>query len=168
MAGPLPIAISILGTRSPSRPFHHPAASLVRCPPLGLQRLPVTARLPVLDFTEFHAAASECARFHFSIFPRPRQIVHSGALQRIPVHLHALREHCENLLAKVGVEGSNPFARSSFQNALRPRNSAVFFHVWPQFSTGQKSDFDGSGYSRVTRAVGVLNLPEGWPSICFA
>src|SRR5690606_26377793 len=32
----------------------------------------------------------------------------------------------EHNLAKVGVEGSNPFARSSFPTSPKPRNSAAF------------------------------------------
>ena len=48
----------------------------------------------------------------------------------------------EHNLAKVGVEGSNPFARSSSPNASRPRNAGAFsFLKHNSFSSGSRPGF---------------------------
>jgi hypothetical protein len=49
------------------------------------------------------------------------QIADSRAWQRIAAHRSELPERCNFPLAKVGVEGSNPFARSNF---LKPKTTA--------------------------------------------
>ena len=67
---------------------------------------------------------------------RPRRLPHSGSTERTPAHCAAIAGHGNSQLAKVGVVGSNPIARSSFPNIakvaesrrfwtdLRPRNEA--------------------------------------------
>ena len=61
-----------------------------------------------------------------------------------------------NYLAKVGVEGSNPFARSNIENARKPRKTAAF-----RISEDRKDgDFEGPRRREVTTGLHVQRRAE--------
>ena len=86
----------------------------------------VTARSRALDFAVVHASLPECDAIHRSDNFQPPKSAHSRVLKRNPWSSRATQRRRNFSLAKVGVEGSNPFARSSFQ-VLRSRGIPRFF-----------------------------------------
>jgi hypothetical protein len=87
----------------------------------------VTSRLQFLARLPLHGITSHSARAHAAIadccgLPR----VKSSAIPSNRNELCKLLKQFSFLLAKVGVEGSNPFARSKFEDLQRPRHGGLF------------------------------------------
>jgi hypothetical protein len=77
--------------------------------------LPVTSRLQSPAFTGVPTGAPHFTRVQINI---PRGAAYSRAPKRNRAHLSSMRGRRSFPLAKVGVEGSNPFARSSVPNQI--------------------------------------------------
>ena len=81
--------------------------------------LPLGLQFPA--FAPVHGISLQCTGFHIPAHPLPS----GGNLQPSEIGSNlvdtgAMPEHCGFQLAKVGVEASNPFARSSFVELKEP------------------------------------------------
>src|SRR4051812_21523423 len=102
-----------------TQPDHSPCPSSCRAetfrPFLGPEGLGLPFGLQFPAFTPVHGISPQCTRFHISAHPLPSGgNVQPSKIGSNLVHSGGMLEHCGFQLAKVGVEGSNPFARSSF------------------------------------------------------
>ena len=81
-----------------------------------------------LQFTPNHRGTSQCINRYIST---RRQSAHSRVLKRNPWSSCAMQRHRNFWLAKVGVEGSNPFARSKFPKKIKLLWAATCPWGWP-------------------------------------
>jgi hypothetical protein len=110
----------------------------------------VTSRLQSSAFPAFQTSVPEFTPVQFCMTP---EIAESRGQRRIGVIWAALRGRCNFSLAKVGVEGSNPFARSSFPMVREPPKPAIFAGFVRQAAAGSE---------RSSRPTETSWLPAGY------
>ena len=125
--------------------------------------LRVTSRLQSPASAPVQLGAPEFTAVQFAA---AREVAFSRAFPRTGAHCNALPRHGNFPFAKVGVEGSNPFARSNFPNqrsVRRPRFPRVLGCVLLPRPEVPRRPRKARGYLRVTSSGATAELKSWCP-----
>jgi hypothetical protein len=109
--------------------------------------------LPRGHVSQFLCSSRCSTPLHLVPSRRPRPHAHSGVLERIRPYCRRIHRRRSFLLAKVGVERSNRFTRSSFPTTRKPRNSAAFVFFPTVEIVPAATAPGGRGYRAVTSSA---------------